>query len=355
MIRWVLFAFFLLTSNLLGAQYYEPIFPGESGSALINKLRLNFRPSQVLEYGPAREQMYTRIYNINDSVECVYSGHRLYLDPTSPNPIGDLSMNGSHNGINCEHTFPQSKGAGSGNARSDMHHLFPTRARVNEARLNFPLQEVDDRTTDLWFRGTEMRSQKPSEDIDSYSELGFREFEPRERHKGNAARAIFYFYTTYREVADASFFGEMRETLCEWHYEDPVDSLEWDRNKQIAEWQSGIRNPFVLDCSLAARTYCPDVPQNCEFTSTEDPRGIIEKLKPNPTSDFIELVIEPQGESLIYRLYSAHGEEIRKAMMRSGESTLRFSVDDLPSGMYLIQLRTMKTGAIVGSESFLKG
>jgi len=354
-IRWAFLSFFLLTSILASGQFYEGVFPGESGSALINKLRLNFRPSQVLDYGPAREEMYSKIYNVNDSVECVYSGYKLYLSPTSPNPIGDMSMGGSINGINCEHTFPQSKGAGSGNARSDMHHLFPTRARVNEARLNFPLQEVDDRTTDLWFRDNRMQSQKPTEDIDEYSELGFREFEPREQHKGNAARAIFYFYTTYREVADASFFGEMRETLCEWHYEDPVDSLEWDRNIQIAQWQSGIRNPYVLDCTLAARTYCPDVAERCQFTSTADTRGIIEEIQPNPANNYIELLIAPQDESIIYHLYNMSGKELIQSLIRSGESYIRVSLDEITAGMYMIQFRSAKSGNNLGRQTFVKG
>lgn len=48
----------------------------------------------------------------------------------------------------------------------------------------------------------------------------------------------------------------MKKDLCDWHLKDPVDSLEWARTFQIAQFQDKKPNPFVLDCSLARRTYC---------------------------------------------------------------------------------------------------
>ena len=69
----------LFAPLIVQAQYHEAVFPGESGSGLIGKLRLEFRPSQVLTYAQARTEMYSRIYNIEDSVECVYSGYALPL------------------------------------------------------------------------------------------------------------------------------------------------------------------------------------------------------------------------------------------------------------------------------------
>ena len=117
------------------------------------------------------------------------------LNPNDPNPIGTLIRNGSSSGINTEHTFPQSKGARNGNARSDMHHLFPARAGVNEARSNYPFGEIKDSRTDRWYYKAITKRSIPTVGIDEYSESIRGLFEPREDHKGNVARAMFYFYT----------------------------------------------------------------------------------------------------------------------------------------------------------------
>ena len=354
MLRFQISIVFLLFSLLsINAQYHEAVFQGESGSGLIGKLRLEFRPSQVLSYGEARTEMYSKIYNVQDSVECVYSGYSLALSPDDFDPIGTLSRNGSSNGINCEHTFPQSKGAGAGNPRSDMHHLFPARARVNEARLNFPFDEVDDRTTLTWFVEDREQSSTPGDNIDAYSELGFNSFEPREIHKGNVARAIFYFYTIYREVADADFFGEQRKVLCEWHYNDPVDSLEWFRNNMIAEYQDDKRNPFVLDCSLAARTYCPDVAERCAFTSTENPFNLNFEIFPNPTFDYLVVNTVLSNREVAFEIINSMGQSILVETPSSG-GQYRIDVSELTEGIYTLKVKGIKDGTWLGSTTFIK-
>lgn len=252
--------FFAFTSFVLFAQFkHLDVFPGENGATLINHLFTDYKPATVLNYTDARYKMYKEIYNIKDSVSCVYSHHTLYLDPTYSNPIDYLSKSGSANGINCEHTFPQSKGAETGNAKSDMHHLFPSRAAVNEARLNYPYADIVDTKTKSWYYRSSEISSIPKQLIDEYSESISGYFEPREDHKGNVARAIFYFFTMYEIQADRAFFEEMRPTLCQWHLKDPVDSLEWYRTYKIATYQDQKPNPFVLDCSLPKRCYCSDI------------------------------------------------------------------------------------------------
>jgi hypothetical protein len=255
----------------------QTLFPGDSGYFLLAKISSQFKPSNVLDYSNARIKMYKEIYNQNDTIFCVYSGHSLYLDPLSPDPIGYLSKNGNANGINCEHTFPQSKGADQGNARSDMHHLFPARAAVNEARSNFPYAEIEDRKTQSWFYKNSSINTIPQIHIDWYSESTSNAFEPREDHKGNVARAIFYFMAIYDLQADRTFFEMMKPTLCDWHESDPVDSTEWSRSQMIGKYQEGKANPFVLDCSLARRTFCPQLPDCSSFTATRSIPNLIVK------------------------------------------------------------------------------
>lgn len=275
----------------LSAQTDTVLFEGLSGETLITELKANFVPRRVLTYDGARDVMVRDIYNVNDSVSCVYTGHRLYVDPGS-DPSGFVFMNGSDNGINTEHTWPRSKGADSGDAFSDLHHLSPARTYVNEVRSNYPFADIEDDDTDFWYINDQELRQKPETNIDAYSEFKFGFFEPREQHKGNVARAMFHFYTFYREQADAAdgnFFEKQRATLCDWHYLDPVDEVEYTRTYRIAFYQDQKPNPFVLDCSLARRLYCPNAPQECSSLAvgTESlGEATIPELKvvPNPNA-----------------------------------------------------------------------
>ncbi|WP_375469869.1 endonuclease [uncultured Nostoc sp.] len=72
------------------------------------------------------------------------------------------------------------------------------------------------------------------------------------------ARAIFYFYTIYRNQAegvDLNYFQNQRQTLCKWNQQDLPDITEIERSHAIAQFQ-GNDNSFVLDVTLAERAYC---------------------------------------------------------------------------------------------------
>lgn len=239
------------------AQPVTPLFPSLEGNALLQAVQKQYTPAQVLGYGPARDLMYGKIDNTRDTVCGIYSGHCRYLPPGS-DPSQALYQDGSADGINCEHVWPRSKGAKSGNAKSDMHHLFPTRLAVNAARGNAPFAEIPDELTEHWYRADEERARTPNRFADAYSESTGEQFEPREGRKGDIARAMFYFYTIYRKEAleaDPLFFQIQRETLLLWHQLDPADKQEIGRTQAIARYQGGKPNPFVIDPSLAERLY----------------------------------------------------------------------------------------------------
>lgn len=273
------------------AQIHTPLFPNLADEELLDAIQENYLPNTVLTYGMARDTMFSKIYNINNNLTCVYSGHQIFLDPTE-DPTQAAFMNGADNGINTEHTYPRSKGAENGNARSDMHHLFPTRTPVNSARGSFPFADINDSSTDIWFRNNSSQSSIPSSNIiDEFSEARNGSFEPREDHKGNVARAVFYFYTMYRNQAnsaDPNFFEIQRATLLRWHQEDPVDQKEYDRTFQIATYQDDKPNPFILDTLLAYRIYCTDNLGVCDFTVDAENTDLIgfslEQNLPNPTT-----------------------------------------------------------------------
>ena len=241
----------------LSAQSFQTVYPGLQGQELLDSLFDRFLPHVVLSYGMARDTLYSKVLaKDDDSLRCIYSGHVLYLDPTQ-DPTQYVYQNGGVNGINAEHAYPQSKGAADGNARSDMHHLFPARTPVNEARGSLPYANIPDAQTQRWFYKTQEMSFIPSTNRDAYTEARDDAFEPREAVKGDVARAVFYFYTIYRgqaNAADPNFFVQQRATLCQWQAQDPADAQELTKTWRIAHYQEGKPNPYVLDCTLAFRT-----------------------------------------------------------------------------------------------------
>ena len=234
------------------------LFAGIQGKELSSLILEKFKPKKVLNYTEARELMYREIYNENGIVTCQYSGYSLPVSTVEPNPIFKLMRLNPLKGIITEHSYPKSKGANNGNAKSDMHHLFPVRMGVNIARRNFPFGELGQSNTDSWFYKNEKLKHTPIINEELYAKSGEKIFEPQESFKGNVARAVFYFFTIYNSEAisqDPYFFEEQRDVLLRWHKSDPVDSIEWSRTFLISKYQSGKPNPFVLDQSLAERIY----------------------------------------------------------------------------------------------------
>ena len=344
--------------TLFGQFEHEEVLPDLEGSELIQALSEQYKPETVLNFAEAKDVMYGEIYLQNDSVQCVYSGHRLYL-PQGVDPSSYLYLNGTADGINAEHTYPKSKGASYGNAESDLYNLFPSRVQVNADRGNLPFGEVEDLQTDFWYYLNGKSGAIPSTGIELYSELGEGLFEPREDHKGNVARAIFYFVTMYQEEvnqADPLFFEPMRETLCDWHNIDPVDSLEWLRNQMIAAHQSGRPNPFILDCSLSGRAYCDRVDPGCIAVSDQTMEGIslpdqAVVIFPNPSSGVFQIEIKMPGVSYVsYRLYDIMGNCIagdqNDLQGNKGEQKGTILFDQLPEGAYLLALDLLGNGKV---------
>jgi len=245
--------FILLLSNL----FSEILFPGIFGEDLKQLLVNNYTTSSTLGYNNARDIMYSEI-DIKDGNQLtgVYSGYTITLNLSQ-----DPSTNAYEQGINCEHTWPQSLGSGSEPMKSDMHHLFPTKSNVNSSRGNDPFDEVVDGLADKWYRNDYYIQSIPSEFIDEYAEKynpanqNDERFEPREEQKGNTARAMVYFYTMYSQEADNNFWELQKETLFNWNYIDAPDLEEINRTWEIASHQQNKPNPFVIDPTIFDRIY----------------------------------------------------------------------------------------------------
>lgn len=283
----------MIPSLVFGQFYHEPVAPSLQGGALLQALLAEYKTTTVLGDSEVKDVLMADIYYDASAqeVRCIYTEHARPLSPNSDDPNQEVFDNGQASGINVEHIYPRNKGAKIGIAESDMHHLAPAKVNVNGDRNNLPFGEIVDSQTDRWYYLSMERTSPPSAEIDLWSEWTNVAFEPRESVKGDVARAMMYFYTMYRDFADGEddmFFAIQQETLCDWHYRDPVDSAEWHRTWRIAQYQEGKPNPYVLDCSVAARTYCGDTSSECIQTVDTDDLSresfTVGHAYPNPTS-----------------------------------------------------------------------
>lgn len=340
MCRKVLYFVLIFPISLFAQFDHSPVFPDKEGSELFQLLVDGFKPQINLTYGEARDTMFRYVFNENDTIYGVYTRFGKYLDPAA-DPTSFLFDDGGSLSINTEHTYPQSKGASQGPARSDIHNLFPCKTPVNSARGSDIFGENNDNQVSTWYYKDLQSNQIPSNNIDAYSEYINGSFEPREEHKGNVARAMFYFYTMYRNeamTADPDFFDLQKETLCDWHYLDPVDQQEWDRTFIIAKYQDDKTNPFVLDCSLAARMYCPE-DAGCKVVDTNDP--IEDKFSFSSIENSIFLNANVNGQTtLSFELTDMSGKQLfaKNIHITNGRNLVELN-QKLSSGIYITSLR----------------
>ncbi len=186
----------------------------------------------------------------HDNMILVYTGRsqdKGYRDGT-----GNYSQfengNGSHNNSwNREHVWPKSHGFPSqdDNAYTDVHNLKPADRSVNSARG----------TKDFDFGGN-----AHSEAIDCLMDSD--SWEPPDHVKGDIARILFYMVVRYDpgydhnnnafdlELVDYTTPGNndtilgKLSSLIQWHFNDPVDDFEINRNEIIYGFQQN-RNPFI--------------------------------------------------------------------------------------------------------------
>jgi endonuclease I len=176
----------------------------------------------ALSYDQARYTMFSFLDNVGGEVQCVYTGEWVVTDEI---PSADV--------MNTEHTWCQSWGSDTMPARSDLHHLFPTLSYVNSTRSNRPFGVVEEAS---WSEGGSQLGR------DSDGRLVF---EPRDRHKGDCARALFYVAVRY----EMEIYDYQEDVLREWNRRDLPDDKEGRRNDDIETVQEK-RNPFV-DCPEA--------------------------------------------------------------------------------------------------------
>lgn len=190
-----------------------------------------------LSYKAARIKLFNVIYLEKDEQgyfnKDVYCGGKLYRTFENDTPNDELP---DHTVMNTEHTWPQSRFNETLNQevqKTDLHHLFATFSKINTERGNYPFANVGVESNRKLQCDTSKLGQPLSYGAGTY-------FEPPTEHKGNVARALFYFSVRYNVSIDTT-----EEIFLKfWHMLDPVDEKEKERHEVIFGIQKN-RNPFI--------------------------------------------------------------------------------------------------------------
>jgi endonuclease I len=211
--------------------------------------------------------------------------------------IGSAGVN-SDSGLSREHTWCHNwmptnpADSPERNEYSDQHHLFPVNQNhANVIRNDHPLGIVA--TLDP-SNGTFL-SAKFGKNAN-----GETVYEPRDQHKGDAARAILYMALRYdgidgyrwtfdtlraRMVWKAKEAPEDLQVLLDWHRQDPPGRWEVERNDYIQSIQ-GNRNPFV------------DHPEYVNYIDFNDLSKLSPSYSAEPTNQPTALNVASSGTTL---------------------------------------------------------
>ena len=167
----------------------------------------------------------------------------------------------SFSGLNREHSFPKSWWGGltDVNAYIDLNHLYPSEAKANMAKSNYPLGTVDIAYATDFDNGVV----KVGYAVNGQGGGAKYVFEPNDEYKGDFARTYFYMVTCYQDYTWTQKYMWMlqqntyptlsdwaAQLLLKWSREDPVSQKEIDRNEAVYQFQNN-RNPFIDFPALA--------------------------------------------------------------------------------------------------------
>jgi endonuclease I len=219
------------------ADYYKGA-DGLAGDSLLRALRQRINAHTDLGYDNGRDALFASVddYTDENKIVSVYTGETI-TGVTNRGTAADK-------GFNTEHTWPQSLGA-AGVAKADLHHLYGVDMKSNGIRSSWPFGKVVNPVTVLPDLSVPGQSAKLGTDAGSAQV-----FEPPDRHKGNVARALMYFYTCYAVKGKGGGplslknWAIEQKVLRQWHTLDPVDDAERQRNDRIFTVQKN-RNPYI--------------------------------------------------------------------------------------------------------------
>lgn len=228
---------------------------------------------------------------------------------------------GGNSSYNREHSWPKSYGFpndGSNNyPYTDAHHLFISDSSYNSSRGN---KYFDNCTSSCQEKTTNWNDGRGGSGDSNFSNST--RWEVWSKRKGDIARAMFYMDIRYeggnhnisgasepdlRLTNNASLISTtggnasiaymgLLNTLLQWHHDDPVDSIEMERNDIVFAFQ-GNRNPFIDHPEWVACIFenqCNGTPDNEDTINDGETLNNLSA----PTNEWIYFNIDaPEGAS----------------------------------------------------------
>jgi hypothetical protein len=327
--------------------YYDGVAPAASSFLTDVQNRISNPYNQIFysNYGPIMINKFaSRDTTDGDKVVTgVYSGYEYIYTGAFFYDVMSREHSWPHSWMPA---FPNQ----DGDEYSDFHNLFPSHQNeANAVRSNRPLGEVVNQASSF------MDSQYGDDSN------GNRVFEPRDQHKGDAARAIFYMASKWNGTGGSwalpnpiDFivqYGQDQDVLKSWHWQDPPDAWEIARN-DFVQSEQGNRNPFIDNVNWVCYidfenfTLINDPP---EFPCLTTPNSVQEEeigdfsISPNPAVDILTIDINlSEKENLTAVVYDLSGKKLLNEALGSANGHNRFTlnVSELSSGMYTLSIRS---------------
>ncbi|MBT03925.1 MAG: hypothetical protein CL836_07865 [Crocinitomicaceae bacterium] len=287
----------------------------------------------------------------HDNMILIYTGRsqdKGYRDGSGNYSQYENGNGTQNNSWNREHVWPKSHGFPDedDNAYTDVHNLKPCDRSVNSSRG----------TKDYDFGGSQH-----SEATDCLTDSD--SWEPPNSVKGDIARILFYMVVRYDpgfdhennsfdlELVDYTtpnnndpIFGKL-SSLIQWHFDDPVDDFEINRNEIVFGFQQN-RNPFIDHPNLVNFLWGEYVGENWnENLSLNNTLNENLIIYPNPSSGILNFNKYLDNERI--EIFSFKGIRVFDKIVASSNS-INLNLD---SGIYLMKIsnnyRSLNTKLII--------
>ncbi|WP_158250378.1 endonuclease [Aquimarina sp. I32.4] len=267
--------------------YYNDVDLNASGVALKNELanKVTNTHTVFLSYTPGvwEALKQTDIDPTNSSkVVLVYGYSDIDGNSTTDRTRGIHNNGGGATDWNREHVYPKSLGSpnlGTSGPGADAHHLRPADVQRNSSR----------------------GSRKFADGTGNSGSTSQGHWYPGDEWKGDVARMMMYMYIRYNNRCLPKNVGigttvnsdsNMLQLFLEWNAEDPVSSLELQRNP-ILENLQGNRNPFIDNPAFATQIWggpqAEDRFGDTGGTDTQAPSIPVGVIATNITDDSVKL------------------------------------------------------------------
>lgn len=329
----------LLTSLFLLLSF-SPIALAEAPAGYYNSLNGK-------KEGELKTAVYTLVHNFTKISS--YSDLPKYFQHTDVYPeskrwwdmYSDIPLYApSFSGLNREHSFPKSWWGGSTTipAYTDLNHLYPSEAKANQAKSNWPLGTVNT-MSELKFDNGLTKVGYPVNGQGGNAQFVF---EPADEYKGDFARTYFYMATCYQDLTwkytwmvQDNVYPTLStwavKLLLEWHRMDPVSQKERDRNDVVYSYQNN-RNPFIDLPELAEYIWGEKKGESFTPGDVNVPVGDPQLLAPSldMTLDFGEVAIGDKIESQLFVHSNNLSRDVEIFVIGANRSLFKLSTNRIP-------------------------